>query len=194
MPYAIARYGSRELRDQVKAICDGSDIDVVVCDFLTPSLDVPGDLHCPTILFQHNVESMIWQRHASVASNPLKRAYMRTQWKRMLRHERAECSRFDHVIAVSPEDAAVFRSQFGVGDVSHVPTGVDTEFFRPSHAVTRNEHELVFTGSMDWMPNEDAILWFANDILPRIKARVPDVSVTIVGRNPPPSVRDTGGL
>ncbi len=185
LPYPIARYRSRRLRERLQAICDAGDVDVVVCDFLTPSVNVPDDLDHPTILFQHNVESMIWERHASVAQNRIRRSYMSEQWRRMLRHERAECARFDKVVAVSPEDAAVFREQFGVRDVSHVPTGVDTEFFRPSGAATRNPYELVFTGSMDWTPNEDAIRWFTQDILPRIRARVPEVSLTVVGRNPP---------
>jgi polysaccharide biosynthesis protein PslH len=192
LPYAVARYRSHALRERVRALCATADIDVVVCDFLAPSLNVPDGLNQPTVLFQHNVESMIWERHATVATHPVKRAYMRTQWQRMLRHERVECTRFDQVVAVSPEDATVFRDQFGVRNVSHVPTGVDTEYFRPSGAVTKAPHEIVFTGSMDWMPNEDAIRWFVADILPRIRARVPDVSLTIVGRNPPAAVRALG--
>jgi len=192
LPYAISRYESPALRERVKAICDTEDIDVVVCDFLTPSLNVPDDIAHPTVLFQHNVEAMIWQRHVSVAGNPVKRAYLGAQWRRMLRHERAECVRFDHVIAVSPEDAAVFRDQFNVEEVSHVPTGVDTEFFRPSGSASQNPYELVFTGSMDWMPNEDAIRWFTQDILPLIRASIPGVTLTVVGRNPPATIRGLG--
>lgn len=189
LPYAVARYRSRALRERIRALCEAGDVDVVVCDFLAPSLNVPEELDRPTVLFQHNVEAMIWERHATVAAHPVKRAYMGAQWRRMLRHERAECARFDHVVAVSPDDAATFRESFGVREVSHVPTGVDTAFFRPSGAIARNPHELVFTGSMDWMPNEDAIRWFTQEILPRIRSRVPSVSLTVVGRNPPAAVR-----
>jgi sugar transferase (PEP-CTERM/EpsH1 system associated) len=192
LPYAVARYRSGELRERVRSLCGKGDVDVVVCDFLAPSLNVPNELGAPTVLFQHKVEAMIWERHATVARHPVKRAYMRRQWQRMLRHERAECARFDHVIAVSPEDAAVFRDQFGISAVSHVPTGVDTDFFRPSDKVERRPHEVVFTGSMDWMPNEDAIRWFVQDILPLVRARVPDVTLTVVGRNPPAAVRALG--
>jgi sugar transferase (PEP-CTERM/EpsH1 system associated) len=189
LPYAVARYRSRALRDGIRELCAASDVDVVVCDFLAPSLNVPDRLGKPTVLFQHNVEAMIWERHATVAKHPVKRAYMRRQWQRMLRHEQSECARFDHVIAVSPEDAAVFRDRFGVPDVSHVPTGVDTAYFRPSGQVERQPHEIVFTGSMDWMPNVDAIRWFVDDILPLVRARVPDVTLSVVGRNPPASIR-----
>jgi glycosyltransferase involved in cell wall biosynthesis len=73
--------------------------------------------------------------------------------------------------------------------VAAIPTGVDTEFFTPSGTVRRAPHHLVFTGSMDWLPNEDGIRWFVTDILPRLKALVPDVTVTVVGRHPPEAIR-----
>jgi glycosyltransferase involved in cell wall biosynthesis len=69
-----------------------------------------------------------------------------------------------------------------------VPTGVDTEFFRPSGEEIVNPHGLVFTGSMDWLPNEDGIRYFVDEILPLIKQRIPDVTLTVVGRNPYPSL------
>ena len=192
LPYAVARYRSAALEAEIRRLVRTAGVDVVVCDFLAPSLNVPDGLGVPTVLFQHNVEAMIWERHAKVAANPVKKRYMGEQWRRMLRHERAECRRFDHVIAVSAQDAAVFRDEFGVRGVSDVPTGVDTEFFRPSGAVEREPRDIVFTGSMDWMPNEDAIRWFTAEILPLVRERVPDVTLTVVGRNPPASIRQLG--
>ena len=189
LPYAVARYRSAALRERIAALCARGGVDVVVCDFLAPSLNVADDLGVPTVLFQHNVEAMIWERHAQVATHPVKRRYMREQWRRMLRHERAECRRFDHVIAVSPQDAAVFRRDYGLSSVSDVPTGVDTEYFRPSGTEPREPHGLVFTGSMDWMPNEDAIDYFVGQILPLLRERVPGVTLTVVGRHPPAAIR-----
>ena len=193
LPYAVARYRSRAMRRAVEQVAAHGDVDVVVCDFLAPSLNVPDGLGVPTVLFQHNVEAMIWERHAQVAANPVKKAYMGEQYRRMRRHEAAECRRFDHVVAVSPQDADVFRRDFGVRSVSDVPTGVDTEYFRPVGGVERRPHELVFTGSMDWLPNEDAILWFAAEILPRVRARVPDATLAVVGRNPTAPVKALDG-
>jgi sugar transferase (PEP-CTERM/EpsH1 system associated) len=192
LPYAIARWRSPALTRAVEALCLKGDVDVVVCDFLAPSVNVPAGLSAPTVLFQHNVEAVIWERHAQVAGNPLARWYMREQWRRMRRFEQAECRRFDHVVAVSPQDAEAFRRDYGVVSVSDVPTGVDTEYFRPSGAEARAPRDLVFTGSMDWLPNEDAILWFAEAILPLVRARVPDVTLTVVGRNAPARIRALG--
>ena len=190
LPYAVAKYRSPGLTRELHRLIAEGGVDVVVCDFLFPSLNVPSDLGVPTVLFQHNVEAAIWERHAQVAKHPVKRLYMREQWRRMRAFEGQECRRFDKVVAVSQEDCAVLARAYGLHGVEEVPTGVDTEFFRPSHSVARNRNEIVFTGSMDWLPNEDAVAWFAEAILPRIRAQVPDAQFTIVGRTPSQPVLD----
>lgn len=193
LPYAVARYRSAGMRDAVRTVVRERGVDLVVCDFLTPSINIPDDLGVPVLLFQHNVEAAIWERHASVAAHPVKRAYMREQWRRMKAFERRECRQVDHVVAVSDADRATFERDYGVSSVTAVATGVDTEFFRPSPARTRRPHELVFTGSMDWMPNEDGIGWFVREVLPIIRASVPDATLSIVGRNPTGAVRALAG-
>jgi glycosyltransferase involved in cell wall biosynthesis len=189
LPYAIAKWRSPALRKEIVRAVAERDIDVVICDFLAPSQNVPGGLGCPIVLFQHNVEAAIWRRHADVRKNPLAKAYFREQWRRMERFERQECRRFDRVIAVSRTDALAIEREYGVGPVADVPTGVDVEYFRPAAGAVREPHNLVFTGSMDWLPNEDGITWFVDDVLPLIHERLRDVTVTIVGRNPPPRIQ-----
>jgi glycosyltransferase involved in cell wall biosynthesis len=106
----------------------------------------------------------------------------------MLAYEEAACRRFDAVVAVSPDDRDFIRDRYSVEQVYDVPTGVDTEYFRPQPSNT-NPTELVFTGSMDWMPNEDAVLYFAREILARIHDAIPAATFTIAGRNPGAAVR-----
>jgi sugar transferase (PEP-CTERM/EpsH1 system associated) len=182
LPYAIKKYASHELRQEISR--RAGDCDVVVCDFLAPAANVPANLGKPTVLFQHNVEAMIWKRHSEVQNNPLKKAYLFAQWKKMRAFERRMCRSFDSVVAVSQEDCEQMRSEYGAENVFDVPTGVDTEFFRPSGVEKSAPHNLVFTGSMDWLPNEDAIRYFTEQIMPRIKSQIPDVTLTVVGRNP----------
>lgn len=193
LPYAVAKYRSKEMRALIKeAVAHGPD--VVVCDFLFPSLNVAHDLGIPIVLFQHNVEAVIWERHMQIAKSLPKKLYMKLQWRRMQRHERAECLRFDEVVAVSRQDADSFTRDYGVKSVSDVPTGVDTEYFRPDRAAPRKRNNLVFTGSMDWLPNEDAILWFTESVLPLIQRTIPDVTLTVVGRNATPRLMKLNGV
>lgn len=189
LPYAVSKYRSERMRSEVVETVRRRGIDVVVCDFLFPSQNVPDGLGCRTVLFQHNVEAAIWKRHATVRTNPLSRAYFTEQARRMERFERKECRRFDQVVAVSRADAEALEREYGIAGVGDVPTGVDTEYFRPANQGPREPHDLVFTGSMDWMPNADGIAWFVDDVLPLIHRRLPDVTLTVVGRNPPAGIR-----
>jgi sugar transferase (PEP-CTERM/EpsH1 system associated) len=193
LPYAIARYRSEAMQSAIRrAVSEArakTPIDLLLCDFLTPSVNVPPGLGVPLALFQHNVEAAIWARHAEVPGSILRRRYMREQWRRMLVFERRECQRYDQVIAVSEADRDVFMHEYGVERTIAVPTGVDTDFFRPAGNVGRQPHQIVFIGSMDWMPNEDGVRWFVHESLPLIRRQVPDAIFTIVGRDPSPSVR-----
>ncbi len=190
LPYPITRYRSDELRSAIERIVAEGNIDLVVCDFLAPSLNVPTDPGVPTVLFQHNVEASIWERHARVARNPLVRWYFSLQHRRMWAWERSECRRFDAVIAVSEADAATYAAEYGVADAGAVPTGVDVDYFSPTGSIQQDLDEILFVGSMDWMPNEDGILWFAEEVMPRIREAHPLARLTVVGRNPPTRIQE----
>lgn len=188
LPYAIKKYESKAMRAVIEERLRSETFDVLVCDFLAPAVNVPDDLPCPSVLFQHNVEAMIWKRHYEVQANRAKKAYLYGQWRKMLRFESKMCGRFDTVVAVSAEDREQMRQQYSVSTVFDVPTGVDTKFFRPSGKEKIEPHNVVFTGSMDWLPNEDAIRYFTEQIMPLVKQSVPDLTLTVVGRNPFPGL------
>jgi len=183
LPYAIQKYHSPAMRRVIARECDARGYDLVVCDFLTPAINYVHDPARPAVLFQHNVESNIWRRHYETQANPVKKAFFYSQWQKMYRYERATCRAFNAVIAVSQADRDQMRDEFDLNEVHDVPTGVDTEYFRPQGGQTE-PYKLVFTGSMDWMPNEDAIIYFTEKIMPRIARQMPDVTLTVVGRNP----------
>ena len=187
-PYVLERYESRLWE---KKIHEGSeDRDLVVCDFLTPALNFPAEkAGPPRVLFQHNVEAQIWRRMAATARNPISRWYLSRQHARMVRWERKLCGRFDGVIAVSPEDAALMRRDYALKQVlGDVPTGVDTAEFQPPETLA-SEPVVGFLGSMDWRPNVEGVLWFVREVLPALRRAVPGVRLKIIGRNPTPSIR-----
>ena len=188
LPYFVKKYESRGMRKVIEELVEQEQFDVLVCDFLQPSINVPERLPISTVLFQHNVESMIWKRHYEVQSNPLKKAYLYRQWRKSWSYECSACRRFDMVVAVSDADEDQMRKEFELKHVAAVPTGVDVDYFRPRDEATVEPHNVVFTGSMDWLPNEDAMQYFIREVLPLIRKSVPDVTLTIVGRNPYPSL------
>lgn len=181
LPLAVTRYKSAALLNTVRELTTRESFDAVICDFAASAVNMPT--LAGAVLFQHNVETTIFERHASHATTPLHRWFYSVQAERMHRYEQRVCRESAHVIAVSPLDADRMRSMFGVTNVSDVATGVDVASLVHDGPRTPTT-DFVFVGSMDWLPNIDGMLWFAADILPLIRARKPDCTVTIVGRRP----------
>jgi len=181
MPVAVFRHRNDELRATVKRLRDEHSFDHVVCDFLSSAphfCDLSG-----VALFQHNVEAMIWKRHVEHAGSSLRRHYFQRQARLMLEYERQVCQSVKNIVAVSDADKEKMRELYGVLRVAAVPTGVDVDFFRPP-AEAPAATDFVFVGSMDWMPNIDAVVWFVNEVLPLIRSKIPDCSLAVVGRTP----------
>jgi glycosyltransferase involved in cell wall biosynthesis len=185
LPLAVSRYRSKALRETIRSLLSERRFDSVVCDFLFPAPNLERVEDC--VLFEHNVETTIWRRHTETSGDPLRRAYFGMQARRMFAYEREVCRKARHVIAVSEVDAGAIRRMFGAERVSAISTGVDVERFRPP-AERPPDADLVFAGSLDWMPNIDGVEYFIGEILPLIWARRPQCRVTLAGRTPPASI------
>src|SRR2546428_153450 len=187
-PYNITKFCRPQVRRALQHLLAQETYDVIVCDFIMPVGVIPWDWPCPKILFTHNVEAMIWRRHYEVARNPLWKALSWREWKTMGAAERRYLQKADHVLAVSDNDRDEFLRFLDPSKITVIPTGVDVEYFKPNPEPAA-PHSLVFTGSMDWLPNEDAIFYFVKEIRPLIRQQVPGVSLCVVGRKPSPRLQ-----
>jgi glycosyltransferase involved in cell wall biosynthesis len=166
-------------------------VDLCVADFLVAMPNLPAAGGVPVVLFEHNVEHMIWKRLYQVEKRPWRRALLAVEWRKMRRYEAEACARAGVTVAVSEADRALLTACAPRADIRAIPTGVDTAYFHPNGAA-EVPATLVFTGSMDWYPNEDAILYFLDAILPEIRREVPGVSLAVVGRDPTDRLRAAG--
>jgi polysaccharide biosynthesis protein PslH len=188
LPVDLWRWRVPALREAVGRRREGAD-DVCVADFLTAVPNVPRGGARPVVLFEHNVEHLIWQRLAQVERRPWRRAPLEVEWRKMRRAEAAACARAQLTLAVSEEDRARLSALAPGARVAAVPTGVDVDYFHPNGTRERPA-SLVFVGSMDWYPNEDGVLHFLEAVYPRIRREAPGASFTVVGRRPSSRVRD----
>jgi polysaccharide biosynthesis protein PslH len=188
-PYAVSKFSHPAVRTTVADWLTSRRFDVAVCDFLSASLNFPAQLPIPCVLFQHNVESSLWQRMAAVESNPVKKLAFAVESSKMTGYERATLGRFHHIIAVSEHDRGQMLQMNSACQITVVPTGVDTQKFNVAPASSTHPPRIVFTGSMDWEPNVDAVDYFCSEIWPAIRKEFPDAIFQIVGRNPFPKVQ-----
>ena len=187
-PYTMQKFCTGETRSKLRKILESDAFNLIICDFIYPAGIIPWKHPVPKILFTHNVEGQIWKRHAKYCSNPLWRLAF---WKESIELNRAErryLPEADLVLAVSQPDLDHFATFIQRDKLRLIPTGVDTEYFR--HISNEEEpNRVVFTGSMDWMPNEEGVINFLKEIWPRVVEFKPDISFTIVGRNPSDKLR-----
>lgn len=191
-PYSVTKFTAQPVVRALLRLVEEREPDVVVCDFLAPSLNVPR-LAVPTVLFQHNVESALWRRQARYERHPAKRLAFALEANKMDRYERAALARFDRIVAVSGHDRALMLEMAPEASITVVPTGVDVERFRAPSDRRASRPTVMFLGSMDWPANIDGVEYFCGSIWPRVLAAVPDARFQIVGRSPPERIRQLAG-
>jgi glycosyltransferase involved in cell wall biosynthesis len=183
LPYGITKFCRKVVRRKLSDLIRQDNFDIVLCDFIAPVGVVPWGALLPKVIFTHNVEAMIWKRHYEVAENALWRAISWWEWRKMEAAETKYLRLADRVLTVSETDRDTFTPFLPGKTITVIPTGVDIEYFQPM-SLQESPESLVFTGSMDWLPNEDGILYFVDEVLPLLKLRYPEVSLNVVGRNP----------
>jgi len=190
LPYSLEKYRSPLMAEEIERLCRDEGFDLVICDFLSPATNFLSiELQVPTVLFQHNVEAQIWKRLAAGKKNPIARWYFGKQYRRMAKWEKELSKIFDGVIMVSPEDTAMARSEYGLDNVlGDVPTGVDPDYFEGDERGSGETTTIGFLGSMDWMPNIEAVQWFADEIFSQVKSEITDCKLVVIGRKPPASI------
>jgi Glycosyltransferase len=188
-PYAVAKFTDARVIRRVREIVGQERPDVVVCDFLAPSLNFPERLPVPGVLFQHNVEHLLWARQARHERNPAKKAVYALEAAKMHRYERRAIERFRDVIAVSDADRTSMHALSASARITVVPTGVDTSTYRMEAQSGQANPLVMFLGSMDWPANIDGVEWFCSAVWPRIQDAVPEACFQVVGRKPPARIQ-----
>ncbi len=202
-PLTVAKYYSAEMAKALEKLLRTRRIDIIHFEMLhtgqfLPNLGTqsaekpesvsglepgPGFAPYSAVLGEQNVDSSIWFRLARSEPNPLKKLIFYSQYRSFANYESLVCPRFDMCLCVSSQDRRMLSSLCPDATIEIVPNGVDLDYFRPG-AVEEDNTCLVFTGSMDWQPNEDAVLYFCDHILPIIRVKLPEIKFYIVGSNP----------
>lgn len=185
-PYTDLVFSCSDYSERLDEVLERQEFEVV--HFESPSLALfmgrVGRL--PRVCVHHNVESQLLRRRARLAANPLTAAYLRLQARRLRATEARVCPAMDINITVSDEDTETFRRIAPDARYLMIPNGVDTEYFRPD---TRPTSGIALLGGTDWLPNLDGLEFFAEEVLPLVRAHRPDVQVVSVGRASEEEVR-----
>lgn len=176
--YTRFLYRSGEYRERIRALLRDRDYALVHVDSLDLSDYLEDVAGMPTACTHHNVESELLKRRAGLESNPARSAYFRLQSRLTLNEEKCWCPKVALNVMCSELDAQILRGLAPRSRTLVVPNGVDTEEFLPVAGAKRG---AAFVGATSWAPNGDALAFFADDILPRIRAADPEYPVHWIG-------------
>lgn len=188
-PYTISKYNSSAMADRMRQLMASERFDLMHIEQLHMAhyLRVAEEFNIPVILRAQNVESLLAERFWREGRG-IERLYAWTQLAKLRRFEARACERASMCLTISDVDAERLRQLNLHIKTTVVPAGVDTDYYRPMPGL-EEPNTIVFVGSMDWRPNVDAVLWFCDDILPRIERQIQHVKFYIVGKNPPQRIQ-----
>jgi len=195
LPLTVARYQHAAVAARLQMLARRGQLDVLHCDHLHLAV-YATEVKRPFVIDEHNVETVIWDRFARDRAEPLvKRLLFRHQASLFRRLEARLCRQASLVLLCSRTDEDVLLQMLRGGGVEGgalartpastmvVPNGVDLEYFA-APVEARGHGHVVFTGSMDWPPNENAVLTFLDEIWPLMREEIPSRRLLVVGRNP----------
>ncbi|MCP4706397.1 MAG: glycosyltransferase [candidate division Zixibacteria bacterium] len=188
-PYIVTSHYSNRFQYRLIALLKNNKYDVIICEWSPYAIFIKKLNQFKSIIVAHNIEASIWRRYQENETNIFKKIYISIQRKKIEEFERSCFNWANGATAVSATEADEIASYGASYIPAVIDNGVDTEYFSSGESEINANH-LVMTGAMDWRPNQDAAIYFTEEILPIIKKTKPDCTVSFVGRNPSKHVLD----
>lgn len=194
MPYNLSKYYDDRVLKKIDELFANSSFDLVVIDHL--HMAIYGKYikekyrTFPVILRQHNVESTIMERFYKNQSNFLIRSYAKLQFSKLYKFEKTIVELFDKCFMITEDDSTRITNMNPRAKTTVIPAGVDVEVYKPINEYEYNDGaNIIFLGAMNWLPNEDGAIWFAENIFDKILKKEPKAKFYIVGKNPSDNVK-----
>jgi glycosyltransferase involved in cell wall biosynthesis len=137
------------------------------------------------VLDEHNIEYEILRRTASSELGKVRRVYNGINWRKLRAEELEAWRTFDACTVTSAHDRDMLVRDHPPARVVIVPNAVDLEHFRPRPEAEKPEpRTILFFGAINYFPNSDGVKLFIDEIMPRLRPRLPGVKFKVVGHTP----------
>ncbi|WP_375396159.1 TIGR03087 family PEP-CTERM/XrtA system glycosyltransferase [uncultured Sphingomonas sp.] len=192
-PMSLTAFDHREMRAAVDRVLTRETIDTIYVFSGQMAQYLPPRAGGRVIMDFVDMDSAKFADYAA-ESNGLMAWLMRREARLLQAFERQIAGQVDAALLVSATEAALFRQHTGAANVHVVENGIDADLYDPVGVmpVAGVGPLIVFTGQMDYRPNVAGVTWFADAILPQVRARFAAARFAIVGRNPGAAVRALG--
>ena len=178
-PYLLEKYHRKDVRRLISRVLEKEPVDLLQCEYNLMALNCPSSPSLPTLLVEHDVSMIQFDRMSALSRSFLLRLMARIQQRLWQRAEPQLCDRFHAIITLTQEDKDVLQAK-GVGrpiHVVHPPVNV-----RPNLRMKKYER-LCFVASYNRPPNTEALAEILYDLWPRIKEHRPNCRLHLAGKN-----------
>lgn len=189
--YNVSRFETPVLTRFLKTLLQSETFDLIQVEgtFVAGYFDVlKTNSKAPLVLRQHNVEYQIWERLARNENNPVKKWYLQLLSKRLKTFENRYANVYDALVPVTQDDAEVFIRLGCRKPVFVSPSGIDVAYWSKG-AGSEGNFNLFHLGSLEWMPNREAVVWFIENVWPQVLLWDDRFKLFIAGKNMPPSLK-----
>ena len=186
--YFVSRFYFKKFENRLIELLQTQQFDIIQLEGLFMAVyinTIKKHSKAKITLRAHNVEHFIWDRHIQNETSWIKSAYLSLQNKRLKHFEIKVLQNVDAVIPITETDGEVFKKIGCKKPVFSCITGVDVETYQSPVQVSEKAKTLFYFGSMDWLPNQEAVTWFLNNCWKTIHAEVPEARFIIAGRGMP---------
>ena len=188
-PYQYFERYNKAMQDLLTTELTRHRYDIVQVEFAQMGYyDLPNNGHTQTILDQHNVEHEVMYRTYRNEKSLLRKLYNYAEWRKFSRQEIKICRKFDKILTTSARDAQILGAKLPNKPFHVIPNGVDSHYFTYDRQQKPEANSLLFTGSIDYYPNTEGLLYFLHEIWPLLQQAQPDIKFYIAGKNPPPEI------
>ena len=188
-PWLIVRDRRQEMLALIRDICSRKSFDVVHADQLNMAQYALAAGRGRRVVDEHNALWMLYQRMASTMPQGPRKWLLERDWRLLQTYEGRICRDFDAVLTVSDVDKGALEKVAGeLPEAYVIPIAVDTDELAPVRRSPAASH-IVHVGTMYWPPNIDGILWFAREVLSKVREVLPEVEFDIIGARPPDEIR-----
>lgn len=190
-PYGPRRFRSELMTAALHKALDTHRFQAIICDDVYLACNLPANLSVPIFLNKHDLTYEILARYLETERNWAKKIYGRLEYRKIRRMELRECKRAKVVLACSARDKQLIQSHCPEANVCILPNVVDTDDYSP--VPDQQNNLILFVGSLDWLPNRDAVEYFITQVFPDLRQMHPEVRFAVAGRLPPPWFRERLG-
>lgn len=189
--YFVSRFLFENFGEELKQKLKLNKYDIIQIEGLFMAVYIPlikKISSAKIVLRAHNIEHVIWERHIQNEKNILKKWYLNLQNKRLKHFETDILNSVDAVVTITTEDEKYIRDKFPSQNITTAITGISLSDY-PLAQKSAEPNTVFYFGSMDWLPNQEAVEWFVSNCWQKIKQEIPSAKFIIAGRNMPERIK-----